>query len=198
MQCPYCGLNNVPGASFCKNCGKSLVAQPTTPPQAYLQNPPPPAMAGNYPPPYAQQNPAPPNMPPYAPPSSQNPQVQQANWGAPIPWNASPAQPALPVASIRRIHKISAVSVLKVVAAIYGLMYAVFGFLFIVLPGVFGAGLLDIVGLRFGGGSILALLLIYVLSVAVAALSAGVIAAIGALIYNLVVRYIGGIEVEVA
>ena len=88
-------------------------------------------------------------------------------------------------------------SVLKVVAAIYGLMYAVFGFLFIVLPGVFGAGLLDILGLNIGGG-IFVTLLIYILSVAVAALSAGVIAAIGALIYNLVVRYIGGIEVEVA
>lgn len=195
MKCQYCGLDNVAGASFCKNCGNRLQAQPTPPSPSYQQNVATPVAPSNAPQPYA-QSPAPSSVPSYPQPAPPYPQGQQANWGAPNAWNVPPAQPVPSGTSIRRIQKISAVSVLKVVAAIYGLMYAVFGLLFIVLPGVFGAGLLDILGLNIGGG-IFVTLLIYILSVAVAALSAGVIAAIGALIYNLVVRYIGGIEVEV-
>lgn len=193
MQCPVCQQDNASGARFCKRCGQPLSAAPPAEAPSAFPPPAPPAMPSNTLP-YA-PGPAPSGT---APPDSQ----QGTPWGTPSPWNAPVAPYTGPMSSIMRVSRISALSALKVAAAIYGLLYAVFGCLFLLLPAVLGGDLLDRVandlGLGgIGGSGIVAVLVAYVAGVIIASLVAGVLAAIGALIYNLAARLTGGIEVEV-
>ena len=180
MQCQSCGQDNVAGARFCKTCGQVLSAAPMAAPAPLpAQNAAPPAEQAFVPAPY----PAP---PPQAP-----------------AWSAPSAQAsAAPMGSTRVIRKVSPLSVLQVVAVIYGLMFAIFGCLFMVIPGILGAGIIGDLASEagfgnLGGGTIVVVLLTYVVAILIAGLTAGVSAAIAALLYNLVSRYVGGVEVEI-
>lgn len=116
-------------------------------------------------------------------------------------WSAPAGQPyAAP--AVRQVRRISPKSAFKIAAGIYGLIYGViglFGFLFSVIGVLFARDLLYYLDLPIGSGivGILLSLVLYVLMTLLIALSAGVIAAISALIYNVVAGRIGGIEVEV-
>jgi hypothetical protein len=219
MQCPNCHFNNAPNARFCKNCGHSLAAAPALPPSyppaapqqqpgaappiqqslppAYSPGPPPsPQPAG--PPPFSQ---APPQV--FGPPPSPVSQLPQQGPSVVGAWGSPAAQPYAPVTSVRQVRRISPKSAFKVAAGIYGLIYGViglFGFLFSVIGALFGMGILFDLGLPMGSSiaGILLALLLYILGTLLVALIAGVSAAIGAFIYNVVAGRIGGIEVEVA
>lgn len=205
MKCPNCQQENLDNARFCKNCGQSLASvaagpQPSAPTM--------PSQAPQW------QEPAPPRAAPMqvAPgpqPGSQYPGQQAQSPGQAFSsqpnqsWSAQAPAAAAPTGGTRTISRISAGSVFKVAAVIYGLLFAIFGCVFLVLPGLFGAGLLDAVayqlGLgRSGGAGIVLVLVVYVLGILVNALLSGLIAAVAALIYNLAANWIGGIEVEVA
>lgn len=180
MQCQSCGQDNVAGARFCKTCGQVLPAAPMVAPA-----------------PLPAQNAAPSAAPAYVPAPYPASQPQAAVWSAP----AAQAV-AAPMGSARVIRKVSPLSVLKIVAVIYGLMFAVFGCLFMVIPGILGAGIIGDLASEAGlrslrGGTIVAVLLAYVVGILIAGLTAGVSAAIAALLYNLVSRYVGGVEVEI-
>ncbi len=101
---------------------------------------------------------------------------------------------------MRTIRRFSIGSVFKVAAVVYGLLFAVFGCLFLVLPGILGAGVLGELaeesGLAIFGGGVAGTLIFYVVGIVLFSLLYGVIAAIGAVIYNLVAGWVGGIEVD--
>lgn len=100
------------------------------------------------------------------------------------------------------VRRLGVLSVFKITAVIYGLMFAVFGCLFLVLPGLIGSSLLggmaEESGLGLFGGGIVATLIAYVGGIFLFSLIYGVISAIGAVIYNLVAGWIGGIEVDIS
>ncbi len=102
----------------------------------------------------------------------------------------------------RTLRRISPGSVFKVSFVIYAILTAVFGCLFLLLPGLLMGGAMlpfldsnDAVGAMLGGTA--GLLVFYVLLVIVGALLEGIIMAIAALIYNLVAGWVGGIRYEV-
>jgi len=102
---------------------------------------------------------------------------------------------------MKTIRRVSAGSVFKVTFVIYMLLLAIFGCLFLVIPGLLGSSLLGSLGdrdsgLALLGGGILTTLILYVVLVIAGAFVQGIVTAIAALIYNLVASWVGGIEVE--
>lgn len=101
---------------------------------------------------------------------------------------------------MRTIRRFAVGSVFKVAAVTYGLLFAVFGCLFLVLPGIFGLGMLDQMAaesdLPIAGGGVAGVLIAYVAGIVILALVNGLVAAIGAVIYNLVAGWVGGVQVE--
>ncbi|MCS7037967.1 MAG: hypothetical protein NZP34_00010 [Caldilineales bacterium] len=101
---------------------------------------------------------------------------------------------------MRTIRRFAIGSVFKVAAVTYGLLFAVFGCLFLVLPGVLGLGMLAPMmaesDLPVFSGGVASVLIAYVAGIVLFSLLYGLIAAIGAVIYNLVAGWVGGIQVE--
>ncbi len=102
---------------------------------------------------------------------------------------------------MRTIRHISAGSTFKVFAVIYGLLTAIFGCLFFVLPGLLSSSLLSTLvrderSLAIFGGGTVAIVVIYVFAIAAVAILQGIVAAIAALIYNIVAAWVGGIQVD--
>ena len=99
---------------------------------------------------------------------------------------------------MKTISRISAGSVFKVAVVIYGVLFAIFGCIFLVIPSFLGFRALDAVFEEpVFPGSTIAILVGYVIGVIIYALLIGVIAALGAVIYNWAAGRFGGIEVEV-
>ena len=102
---------------------------------------------------------------------------------------------------LKTLRRISVGSVFKVTFVIYALLLGLFGCLFMVLPGLFGASLLGGLGgrdsgLALFGGSFIGILISYILLVVFGAFLQGIVTVIAALIYNLAARWVGGIQVE--
>jgi hypothetical protein len=102
---------------------------------------------------------------------------------------------------LKTLRSISVGSVFKVTFVIYALLLGLFGCLFMVLPGLFGASLLGGLGgrdsgLALFGGSFIGILISYILLVVFGAFLQGIVTVIAALIYNLAARWVGGIQVE--
>lgn len=104
------------------------------------------------------------------------------------------------------INRVSVGSAFKVGALLTGLLMAVFGLLFIVLPSLMGASLLALMlqdpaaadalgGLGVGlvGG-----LVIYVFAIVIYTILGGIMFAIQALLYNIVAGIVGGIEMDLS
>jgi len=104
---------------------------------------------------------------------------------------------------MRTIRHISVGSAFKVGAVLYALIFTVFGFFLVLLPGIFGAGLLGALlgdqggGSAFSGGFVFSLV-IYILGIVGSALGGGIGAAINAWLYNLVAGWVGGLEVDIS
>ena len=99
---------------------------------------------------------------------------------------------------MKTVRSISVASVFKVAAVIYAILFAIFGCLFLVLPGILGAGILGELGEDMGlfGGGIVATLLLWIVGIVLYAIFGGIFAAIGAFVYNLAASWVGGVEVE--
>ncbi len=98
----------------------------------------------------------------------------------------------------RTLRRISPGSVFKVSFVVYAIIMAIFGCLFLLLPGLLLGGSLipfmdqnDILGAT---GGALGLIIGYVLLVVLGGLFEAVIMAIAAAIYNLVAGWVGGIR----
>lgn len=102
---------------------------------------------------------------------------------------------------MKTIRRFSVSSVFKVAAVVYGLMFAIFGCFVIILPGLLGSSLLgDLAqdsGLAAFGSGIVVTILSYIVGIVVSAMVSGIFVAIGAIIYNVVAGWVGGIQVEV-
>ncbi len=99
------------------------------------------------------------------------------------------------------IRHIGAGSVFKVFAMIYGLLTAIFGCLFFVLPGLLSSSVLsslvrDERSLAIFGGSTVAIVVLYLFAIVAIAILEGIVAAIGALVYNLIAAWVGGVRVD--
>lgn len=173
MSCPSCGTLEPGTGAYCTQCGARLPAPAAVTP-AYV-----PPLAS---PALAQQTSPPPAVRPA--PGQTSTQTSQAMRN-----------------SETTIHHISAGSVFKVTFIIYALLLAVFGCFAIVLPGFLSSGLLggfagDDYGMSVFGGGIISTLILYLLLIVLGAFVQGVVTAIGALIYNLVAGWVGGVRVE--
>ena len=101
---------------------------------------------------------------------------------------------------MRTIRRISPGSVFKVTFVIYALLFALFGCLAILLPGLVGSsilsGLEDQLGFGLFAGGMVTSVVVYVVGILVYGLISGIFAALGALVYNLIASWVGGIVVE--
>lgn len=101
---------------------------------------------------------------------------------------------------MQTLRRVGVGSAFKVGAYLSGLVFAVFGFFIILLPSLFGAGLLgDLLGSRgaFGAG-FLAGLIGYVVGIVLYALLGGIVAAIYAWLFNIAAGRAGGLEVDIS
>lgn len=101
------------------------------------------------------------------------------------------------------LRRVTIGSAFRVMAILSGLLFTIFGFFLVFLPGLFGAGLLGLVASEMGRSAPLGIgvgffgsLLAYLLGIIVYALAGGVIGLIYALLYNGVAGMVGGLDVE--
>ena len=101
---------------------------------------------------------------------------------------------------MKTIKRFDLGSVFKMAAVTYGLLFALLGFFFLLLPSIIGFGLLRELSYEMGlggmGASIIVVLIMYVVGIIVNALISGIIAVIAAILYNLVAGWVGGIRIE--
>jgi len=101
------------------------------------------------------------------------------------------------------IHRITIGSAFRVGVVLSALLFIIFGFFFLLLPGLFGASLLgalmgDQGGMgAFGMGAGTSIVL-YVVGIVVYAILGGIGFAIEAFFYNIVAGIVGGIEIELS
>lgn len=104
---------------------------------------------------------------------------------------------------MQTIRRITISSAFKVGAVLCGLLFLIFGFFFLLLPGLFGASLLGAImgdqgGMgAFGMGAGTSILL-YLVGIIVYAVLGGIVFAIEAFFYNIVAGIVGGIEIELS
>ena len=97
---------------------------------------------------------------------------------------------------MRKLTRISPGSAFKVGLIVYGLLFAIFGLIGLLLTSLGVRALrsfLNIGGIGFFRG-----LLVYIVSVVLYGVLGGVISAITAAIYNVVARWTGGLEVQLS
>ncbi|MER2513618.1 MAG: hypothetical protein ABTQ25_14565 [Nitrosomonas ureae] len=189
MICPKCNNPNIADARFCKFCGNAL----TAPAQSVYSPTAQPSLAQSF------------STPQLATPfhgQSGTPPIitSQPNSPGLNTWNDSTSLSFTAGGSVRRLTRIKPRSAFKMAATIYGLIYSVlglFGLLISILMIVLGASS-DFLPAEGRIVSLIILLLGYIFGVLAVAVFAGISAAIGAWVYNLVARRIGGIEIEVA
>jgi hypothetical protein len=104
---------------------------------------------------------------------------------------------------MRTIRSISPGSVFKVTFVVYAILFAIFGCLFILLPGILGVGtgmMTGVLGERgralAAGGGVVVVVIVYVAGIFIFAFVQSIIAAIGALFYNIVAGLVGGIKID--
>lgn len=103
----------------------------------------------------------------------------------------------------RTLRRINPGSVFKVAFVVYAIVMAIFGCLFLVIPGLLlgGAGLLGsndtLRSLGLAAGGTMGVIIAYIVLVVLGGLLEAVVMAIGAAIYNLVAGWVGGIRYEV-
>ena len=170
MNCPHCGAPVSGAGMFCMRCGARLTPQETKPAQAAV------------------------------------PDAARANL-APTAYQPTPIGPAGQGTFVRArdsvatIRHISAGSVFKVVFVTYLLLLGLLGLLVVVLPGLLGASLLGaLVDDRYNegafGGGIMITLITYVAVVVGGAIGPAIVAALSALIYNVVAGWVGGVRIR--
>ncbi len=180
MNCPNCGATHTGVGTFCMSCGARLT------PQAE-------AATSTSTPAVTQPAPA---------PAAYQPTPPQSVTATP-----TPARPTESTNGVREVtvRRLSAGSVFKVTFVIYALLIAIFGCLFVLLPGLMGSGLLSGIardqlgyesGLGMLGGGIISTLIVYLLLIVLGAFGPAVMAAIAALIYNLAAGWVGGYRIE--
>jgi hypothetical protein len=101
------------------------------------------------------------------------------------------------------LRRITVGSAFKVGAALSALLFAVLGFFVVLLPGIFGAGILGaLLGDQGGGGAFglgfIGSLIAYVLGIVIYWIVGGIISAIEAWLYNIVAGWIGGLQIEIS
>jgi hypothetical protein len=101
------------------------------------------------------------------------------------------------------IRHISVGSAFRVGAALYVLIFAVVGFSLILLPGIFGAGLLGALldnerGAGAFGAGFIASVVLYVIGIIVSGIGGGIAGAVNAWLYNIVAGWVGGLEVDIS
>lgn len=100
------------------------------------------------------------------------------------------------------IRNVSIGSAFKVGAILSGLIMAVFGLLFIVLPSLLGASLLAVLmeeqGMGGLGAGLVGGLIGYVVLIVVYTIFGGIGFAIYALLYNIVAGIVGGLEMDLS
>ncbi len=126
--------------------------------------------------------------------------------GAKLPALAAVAPPVQALPRTQRdytttIHHLSAGSMFKIAFVTYGLLLGVVGCFFVAIPGVLGSALLgglidDRYSMGLSGGGVVSTLVVYALLVVVGAFVQGAVAAVAALVYNLVAGWVGGIRVD--
>ena len=94
--------------------------------------------------------------------------------------------------TVKTIHSVTIGSAFWVGAVLSALLFAVFGFFLVLLPGIFGASLLG--GVK--GGPVLGVLA-YVIGTVVYGVFGGIIGAVEAFLYNLVAGVVGGLEIDI-
>jgi hypothetical protein len=101
------------------------------------------------------------------------------------------------------LKRIDVQSAFRVGIVLYGLIFAVFGLLFVAFQGLFLSAITRSASFdqgsdvsAFFGAGILSLLCFYVIGVVVAAIFGGIQAALLAWLYNLTSNWVGGIKVE--
>jgi hypothetical protein len=104
---------------------------------------------------------------------------------------------------MQTIHHIAVGSAFKVGATLYALIFAVFGFFLVLLPGIFGASLLGALLRDQGGAEALgagfgASIVVYVIGIIVSAIGGGIGGAINAWLYNIVAGWVGGLKVDIS
>ena len=103
----------------------------------------------------------------------------------------------------KTIHRVTISSAFKVGAVLSALLFLIFGFSLLLLPGLFGASVLgafmgDQGGMgAFGMGAGVSFIL-YLVGIVVYAILGGIGFAIEAWFYNIVASIVGGIEIELS
>jgi hypothetical protein len=101
---------------------------------------------------------------------------------------------------MRTIRNISPGSVFKVAFVIYVFLLAIFGCLFFVAPAMLGSSMVASLARQnrslafLGSGT--AVIILYVVGVVGVAIVQAIVATIGAIIYNIVARLVGGIRIK--
>jgi hypothetical protein len=101
------------------------------------------------------------------------------------------------------LRRITVGSAFKVGAALSALLFAVLGFFVVLLPGIFGAGILGaLLGDQGGRGAFglgfVGSLIAYVLGIVIYWIVGGIVFAIEAWLYNIVAGRIGGLQIEIS
>jgi hypothetical protein len=101
---------------------------------------------------------------------------------------------------VSTVRSISPGSVFKVAFVTYAVLVAIFGCFFILLPGLLGSSLLPgLMGenrqLAALGGGVAVTVVIYILAIFVTAFMQALFTAIGALFYNIIAGWVGGIRI---
>ncbi|MGB0384667.1 MAG: DUF3566 domain-containing protein [Ardenticatenaceae bacterium] len=101
---------------------------------------------------------------------------------------------------MKTIRRISTLSAFKVGAVLSALLFGVFGFFLILIPGIFGASFLGAIfgdSNAFGAGFLMSLVW-YAVLIVIYAIIGGIIGAIDAFLYNIVASWMGGLQIELS
>ncbi len=104
---------------------------------------------------------------------------------------------------MRTVRRISLGSAFKVGAVLCALLFLVFGFFTILLPGLLGASLLGALireqgrGWTLGFGALFSVIA-YIIGILASAIGGGITGFLNALLYNIVAGLVGGLEVELS